>query len=122
MLDLAMFMEDQVHKIELNGESVDVNIQQVCYTFYKKPMASKYILRASTALPERMKYQNAANELIRRVNNTYRGLEKYEEEKMKVTNAFMKTLQISGYHEAFRKQVALSAFCLLYTSPSPRDS
>ena len=44
------------------------------------------------------------------MNNTYRGLEKYQEEKMKVTNAFMKTLQISGYHEGFRKQVALSAF------------
>ena len=90
MLALAIYIEDQVHQIKINRETVDVKVQQVCYSFYKKLMASSYILRASTALPERMKYQNAANVLIRMINNTYRGMINY--------NAFIKTLQISGYN------------------------
>ena len=73
-------------------------------------MASKYILQASTALPDRMKYQNAANELIRRINNTYRGMKDYDKEKIKVSNEFMWTMRFSGYNEGFRKQVALAAF------------
>ena len=110
MLDLAIFREDQVHNIKLAGSVEEVRIEQVCYSFYKKPMSSRYILRASTALPDRMKYENATNELIRRVNNTYRGITKYKEEKMKVVNEFMVTMKMSGYKEGFRKQVALSAY------------
>ena len=90
MLALPIYIEDQVHQIKINRETVDVKVQQVCYSFYKKLMASSYILCASTALPERMKYQNVANVLIRMINNTYRGMINY--------NAFMKTLQISGYN------------------------
>ena len=73
-------------------------------------MASKLILRSSTALPERMKHENAANELIRRINNTHRGMLNYDTEKLAVVNAFMVPLQISGYSEGFRHQTALSAY------------
>ena len=80
------------------------------YGFYKKPMASKLIMRASTVIPNKMKHENAANELIRRVLNTRRGMNGYKEEKLLVTNAFMVTLQLSGYSEGFRHQTALAAF------------
>ena len=40
----------------------------------------------------------------------YRGLVGYEEERLEVTNAFMKTMKMSGYDQGFRKQVALSAY------------
>ena len=87
-----------------------MSVEQVSYGFYKKPMASKLILRATTALPDKMKYENAANELIRRINNTHRGMANYAAEKLEVTNAFMITLQISGYSEGFRHQRALAAY------------
>ena len=62
------------------------------------------------ALYERMKYENASNELIRRVPNTCKNMDVYEIENLRVTNAFMETLKISVYVEGFRKQIALSAF------------
>ena len=64
MLDLAIFMEDQQHEVNTTIGRFKVSVEQVSYGFYKKPMASKLILRSSTALPERMKHENAANELI----------------------------------------------------------
>ena len=42
--------------------------------------------------------------------NTKKGMNGYNDEKMAVTNSFMKTLQLSGYNEDFKKQTALSAF------------
>ena len=60
---------------------MDVKVDPVCYSFYKKTMAFKYILRAFTALLERLKYQNMTNELIRRVN-TYRGMTNYKQEEI----------------------------------------
>ena len=103
-------MELQDLEIAHKGIKYTVTVEVVSYGFYKKKMSSRYILCYSTALPERMKYKNAVNELNRRVNNTHRGMKNYVEEKLKVTNAFMVTLQISGYSESFRKQVALSAY------------
>ena len=67
-------------------------------------------MRALTAIPTKMKHQNAANDLIRRVLNTKRGIDGYNEEKLLVTKAFMVTLQLSGYSEGFRHQTALAAF------------
>ena len=97
MLDLAIYVEEKSHEVVLAGSVEEVTVEQVCYSFFKKKMSSKFILRASTALPERMKYENGTNELIRRVNNTYRGMVGYEEEKLAVTNAFMVTMKMSGY-------------------------
>ena len=71
MLDLAIFMEDQDHDVNTSIGRFKVAVEQVSYGFYKKPMASKLILRSSTALPEKMKHENASNELIRRINNTH---------------------------------------------------
>ena len=110
MLDLAIYMEEQTHDITLAGFVEHVKVEQVCYSFYKKQMSSKYILRPSTALPDRIKYENPTTELIRRVNNTYRGMTNYKESKLDVVNAFMVTMKMSGYNEGFRKQVALSAY------------
>ena len=84
-------MELQDQEIAHKGVKYTIKVEVVSYGFYKKPMASKLILRASTAIPDRMKYENAVNELIRRVNNTHRGMTNYEEEKLEVTNAFMVT-------------------------------
>ena len=109
MLDLEIFMEKKEAEVDYNGEKHTLEIEQVCFTFFKKTMASKLILRADTALPERMKYQNASNELIRRLLNTSRAMAKYDDEVVRVTNEFMVTLKISGYTEGFRLQIALSA-------------
>ena len=109
MLDLEIFVETQTIEVNHNGELKNVEVEQVCFTFFKKSMSSRLILRADTALPERMKYENGSNELIRRILNTCRSMKEHEMEVKKVTNAFMETLKISGYTEGFRKQVALSA-------------
>ena len=110
MLDLAIYME--VTDVDVNTDIgwFRVAVEQVSYGFYKKPMASKLILRATTALPERNNHENAANELIRQINNTHRGMVNYDNEKLKVVNAFIVILQISGYKEGFQHQTALSAY------------
>ena len=64
MLDLAIYMEEKSHEVKLAGSVEHVKVEQVCYSFYKKQMNSKYILRASTSLPDKMKYENVTNELI----------------------------------------------------------
>ena len=46
-----------------------------------------------------MKHQNAANELIRRILNTKKGMNGYREEKLNMVNTFMATLRLSGYDE-----------------------
>ena len=97
MLDLAIFMEDVEAEVNTDIGLFRIAVEQVSYGFYKKPMASKLILRSSTAIPMKMKYENAFNELIRRVLNTKREMNGYKEEKLLVTNLFMKTLQLSGY-------------------------
>ena len=80
-----------------------------CFTFFKKPASSRLILRADTALPERMKYENGSNELICWILNTSKSCKNYEVERNKVTNNFMETLKISRYSEGFRKQTTISA-------------
>ena len=110
MLDLAIYVEEVDKEVNTDVGLFRIIVEQVSYGFYKKPLASKLILRSSTAIPQKMKYENAANELIRRGLNTMRGMKGFENERRKVTNEFMKTLQLSGYDESFRYQTALSAY------------
>ena len=110
MLDLEIFMEEVKVEIETSAGRFRINTEQIGYGFYKKPMASKLILCFLTAIPAKMKYDNAANELIRRILNMRGGMNGYKEEKRSVTDAFMVTLQISGYPEGFRHETALSAY------------
>ena len=109
MLDLAFYMEMTDVDVNTDIGWFRVAVEQVSYGFYKKPMASKLILRSSTAKPMKMKYENATDEPIRRVLNTTKGNNNYRAQRMAVTNTFMKTLQLSGYNEEFRHQTVLSA-------------
>ena len=113
MLDLAIYMEDVEKEVNTAIGPFRIMVKQVSYGSYRKPMPSKLIIRSTTSIPKfpmNMKHENAANELIRRVLNTKRCMNGYEEEKLLVTNAFMVTLQLSGYNKGFRHQTALAAF------------
>ena len=67
------------------------------------------MMQATSAMPDRIKWENAAQELIRRVNNTSRGLHNSREEKIKAINTFMKTMKLSNYPEDFRRKTVISA-------------
>ena len=102
MLDLQMRVV-MVEEKDDNGN--EVIYPQLVFTFYKKEMAAKQIMHATSAMPDKIKWENASNEMIRRINNTMRGVKDTDEEKIKVINEYMGTLKISGYKESFREKL-----------------
>ena len=58
MLDLAIYMEEVETKVKTNIGPFRIKVEQVSYGFFKKTMASKLILRVSTAINMKMKYEH----------------------------------------------------------------
>ena len=106
MLDMQM----QIIRIEAPADH-QMNIPtytypQVSYSFYKKPMARKSIMRADSAMPEGIKRETITNELIRRLSNTSQNHPDTRVNTVKAVNEYMRSMKISGYSEKIRHDCA----------------
>ena len=57
-------------------------------------MARYSMMDAKTAMPEKMKRENAANELMRRCLNTLKGFPDSEKDELEAINEFMGSFQV----------------------------
>ena len=57
-----------------------VRMQQIVWRFYQKPMNTPYVIMASTAIPQKVKVTTMVQEVIRRMRNMCKWVEKWENE------------------------------------------
>ena len=72
-------------------------------------MATKTMLRADSAMPEKIKRTNVVQELIRRVLNITPNLPSTETDIVTVTNKYMETMLVLGYNETWRRDTVIAA-------------
>ena len=65
-------------------------------------------MKSDSAMPEKIKRETLVNELLRRLTNTTQYLPSAAAENIKVTNAYMQTMKLSGYGEKIRRETALA--------------
>ena len=87
----------------------EIAYEQVKWEFFKKSMAAKQMLRADSAMPDKIKRTNTVQELMRRVTNITPNLPSTRKDIINVTNAYMETMQCSGYNEAWRRDTVIAA-------------
>ena len=80
------------------------------YCFFKKSMARTTIMKADSAMSEKIKRETLVNELLRRLTNTTQYLPTAREENIKVTNEYMLTMRRSGYREKKQRETMLTAY------------
>ena len=95
-------------EVEYEEDNIKFRCQQVAYKFYRKSMAREKIMKATSAMPEKIKRKTLVNELLRHLLNTTHYLPNAKEESTNVTNKYMITMMISGYPEKTRKETVLS--------------
>ena len=83
-----------------------VRMQQIIWRFYQKPMNTPYVIMASTAIPQKVKVTTMVQEVIRRMRNMCKWVEKWEVEDE--LSKFCGKMKLSGYGEGFRRKVLLS--------------
>ena len=83
-----------------------VRMQQIVWRFYQKPMNTPYVIMASTAIPQKVKVTTMVQEVIRRMRNMCKWVEKWEVEEE--LSKFCGKMKLSGYGEGFRREVLLS--------------
>ena len=109
MLDLKIKVTTITIPEDNENEISAYECQQVYFVFYKKSMAKASIMDAKSAMSEKMKRENACNELMRRKLNTLQGMPNSEEDTLKATNDFMELMKRSSYGENFRKDTVIAA-------------
>ena len=72
-------------------------------------MSAKQMLRADSAMPDKIKRTNVVQELIRRVLNITPNLPSTETDIINVTNTYMETMLVFGYSEAWRRDTVIAA-------------
>ena len=105
ILDLQVRMEDHQEEVEGLGR---VEVQQIIWRFYEKPMNSPYVILEASAMPIKVKITTMVQEVIRRMRNMN---EKVEEREVKEElSKFCMKMKRSGYGEAVRRDVILSGY------------
>ena len=80
-----------------------VKVQQLSYTFYSKPLASKYVILEPSAASYQSKKASLAQECVRRLLNTSE--DRDSEERDQIVNKFQEKLRISGYSYDQQKEI-----------------
>ena len=91
ILDLQMWVQHPGEEEMDSGLGADL----LCWTFYRKPISSSKIMRATTAYPWRSKLVMLAMELFRRMRNTTRQLT--AQSRANICNRFTVMMYGSGY-------------------------
>ena len=68
VLILDLNMRVWWHEVEVEGVRL-VRMRQIVWRFYKKPMNSPYMIKASSAMPQKVKITTMVQEVIRRMRN-----------------------------------------------------
>ena len=103
ILDLNVRME--WHEEEVEGVGL-VRMQQIVWRFYQKPMNSPYVIMAASAMPQKVKITTMVQEVIRRMRNMNKWVEKDEIDDE--LTLFCVKMKMSGYGESVRREVLLS--------------
>ena len=101
MLDFQVWKVEEVDESKENGVKTEIQFE-----FYEKPVASKIVVMATSALPHRVKIATLSQEIIRRMKNTCRKASKYK--RADILTEFMKKMKRSGYSAKVRRNVALA--------------
>ena len=91
------------------------------YTHYEKPMATKQIISARSAHPDKCKRAVHVSELLRRCLNTSRRLDWYEHFVPHLDD-YMERMKCAGYHENYRRDVLVNALNVYDTKVNESDS
>ena len=83
--------------------SIWVEGSTVHHTFFKKPMASPYMIMYSSALASKTKRQALVQEGLRRLRNMGPGVS--QEENLSVMSRLMHSMMMSGYDHKFRLDI-----------------
>ena len=110
MLDMQM----RVIRVEVPADP-HMNIPaysypQVEYSFFKKPMARKSIMRSDSAMPEGIKRETITKELLRRLSNVSQNHPDTRATTVEAVNEYMESMKISGYSEKVRYDTYIAAF------------
>ena len=76
------------------------------HVFFEKSMTNKKVIQMKSAMAIKSKIATLSQEIIRRLMNTSRSVEK--EEKMTIVKLFMKKLMASGYDRKMRETILKS--------------
>ena len=90
--------------LDLQVRMVDKKVQ---YKFYKKPISSKYVILAQSALPGGVKRATLTQDAVRRLRNTDRSLP--WSVSADILSEYSNDLRRSGYSEKFRAEVITAA-------------
>ena len=93
ILDMQCWMNESGHAV---------------YTHYEKPMASKQIISARSAHPDKCKRSVHVSEMVRRCLNTSRRLD-WTEHVEPHLNDYMIRMKKAGYHEKYRRDALVNA-------------
>ena len=88
VLDLAMWMEEE-------GKG-----PQIRFTFYRKPMASEYLITQRSAMPNKTKRETILQEGLRIMRNCDQSTSRME--RQNELTKFANRMRVSGYNERFR--------------------
>ena len=66
ILDLQVKMENHEDEVEGLGK---VEMQQIVWRFFEKPMNSPYVIMEASAMPQKVKITTMVQEMIRRMRN-----------------------------------------------------
>ena len=78
-------------------------VDLIMYSFYKKPMNSKYCIMEKSALPENTKTASLSQDLIRRMLNTSERISQVE--RNEIIEKYIEKLEVSGYNKVKRKKI-----------------
>ena len=97
---------DEARRVATETNPAKRMVTQVCFEFYRKPMAPNRVMLAESAQSWQQKRTTATQELIRRLLNTKKELNCRL--KQTILNRYMELLKNSGYDEKFRKEILQS--------------
>ena len=92
LLDLEVWVDDE---------------EEVVFSFFEKPMASRYTIPVRSAHSWKQKVTNLTREAIRRLLNIHNKLPWTET--VKIMNKFSRKMKKSGYSARVRKQILKSS-------------
>ena len=104
-------MHPETEKVPVLDLQVSVDKENIVHEFYEKPVASKFVIPASSAHSKSMKMSVLVEEGVRRLRNCSRGME-WQKSRL-VMASWSRKLQRSGYEGTIRHQV-IKAACEKY--------
>ena len=96
----------EVENIRNPTELKPQKVRQISYSFYSKPLASKYVILENSAASYQSKKASLAQECVRRLLNT--SDDRKQEEKEQIINDYQKKLGQSGYSLEQQKEIVES--------------